>query len=92
MWMPYIFIAYLVLAFAIPVAIAVTPVWLGARRPRQVRCPVGGQLARIELDPWFAVRTHAVKGAPELCVRACSHWPERADCGRECLPQVEARP
>jgi hypothetical protein len=30
--------------------------------------------------------------APELRLSQCSRWPERADCGQECLSQIHAAP
>ena len=34
----------------------------------------------------------AVVGRPELRLRDCSRWPERAGCGQVCLTQVEESP
>ena len=88
MWMVYVFIAYMVLAVTLPVAFALTPVWLRSRRPRQVTCPQAGGLATIALDPWSAARMRVV-GGTDYRVRVCSRWPDRAGCGQECVGQVE---
>jgi len=34
----------------------------------------------------------AFVGAPALRLEQCSRWPERHDCGQECLRQIEADP
>lgn len=81
-----VFIAFLVLAFTIPVVRALAPVWRRARVVRQVRCPQTGEGAAIDLDAWFAVTRH-VLGDSELCVRHGSRRPEDR-CGRECLHQI----
>jgi len=84
MWPVYFFISYLVLALAIPVSLALAPVWRRTRAPRQVSCPGAGASALVALDPWYAVRMHAL-GNPEILIRRCSRWPENAGCARECL-------
>jgi hypothetical protein len=56
-----------------------------------VRCPETGQAAAVELDP-FRAALKVLFGAPALRLRDCSHWPERHDCSRACLQQIEAAP
>ena len=34
----------------------------------------------------------APQGRPQLRLDACTRWPERKDCGQECLGQVESAP
>lgn len=89
MWVASVFVAYLVLAFTIPLFGALAPVWRRARIPRQVRCPQIGEAAVIDLDTGYAVKNHAL-GNTELRVRHCSRWPEHNGCGRECLIQIAA--
>jgi hypothetical protein len=90
MWVAYTFIAYLVLALTIPVGLSLAPVWRGRRGSKQVRCPLSGGCCSIALDPWHAVRMHAL-GEYELRVRSCTGWPERCDCAQECLAQIAVR-
>jgi hypothetical protein len=87
MWPVYLVITWFVLAIAVPVAWASWRAWRRARVARQVTCPVIGAPAVITLDPWFAVRQHAL-GESELRIRGCNCWPERRDRGRECLEQA----
>jgi hypothetical protein len=89
MWVMYFFLTYLVLALLIPTALALGGAWRRARVPRPVTCPESSSAADVSLDPWYAVRMHAI-GDPEPLVRACSRWPDGAACGRQCLVQIGA--
>jgi len=88
MWVAYVFIGYLVMALAIPVSIALVPVWRRRQGAQQVTCPATGSSSIVTLDPWHAMRAHAL-GNYELRVRSCTGWPERCDCAQECLAQIE---
>ena len=87
MWVVYTFISYLVLALLVPTVWALWPTWRRARASRHVTCPGISAPALIALDPWYAVRMHAL-GNSELRVRRCARWPEHRDCGKECLAQI----
>ena len=87
MWVVYTVMAYFLLALLIPVAWASARTWQRARVSRRVTCPEGGTASLVMLDPWFAVRMHAL-GNGELRVRDCARWPERGGCSRECLGQL----
>ena len=56
------------------------------RGARLVECPETRQPAAVDVDAFKA----ALGGRLELS--ACSRWPERASCGRECLQQIERSP
>jgi hypothetical protein len=90
MWVVYFFISYLVLGLTIPICWSLVPLWRRARRSRRVSCPELSDGAVVQLDPWYAVRMHAV-GNPELRVRDCSQWPHRCSCGQECLIEIGVR-
>ena len=87
MWVAYTFIGYLALAIAVPVGLAMMPVWRTQRGVRQVRCPATGVCCSVALDRWHALRMHAI-GDYELRAKSCTAWPERCDCGQECLTQI----
>jgi len=89
MWVTYFFLSYLFLALAIPLCWSLAPLWRRTRQARGVRCPAISKTATIRLDPWHAVKMHAL-GDRELRVKTCSQWPERRACGRECLVEIEA--
>ena len=89
MWVVYVFIGYWILAIAGPAVWASWPTWRRARIARRVTCPGNSGPALVSLDPWYAVRMHAV-GNDELRVKNCGRWPEARKCGRECLEQIGA--
>ena len=84
MWAVFTVIGYFLLALLIPAVWSLAGVWRRTRGTRAVTCPELAGPAAIEFDGWYAVRMHAL-GEAELRVLACSHWPERSGCGRECL-------
>ena len=88
MWVAFAFIAYLMAAVTIPVAVALVPVWQRRKDAEQVICPYTGTSSLIVLDPWHAARMHAL-GSYELRVRSCTFWPEQCDCAQDCLSQLE---
>jgi hypothetical protein len=58
---------------------------------RVVACPETKAPAAVAVDAIHAALT-AVLGPPRLRLKRCSRWPERRDCGQECLAQIEAAP
>jgi len=61
------------------------------RGRRAVVCPDDNQCAEMEVDRKFALQA-AMQGKELSRVQACSHWPENAACGQECMAQLEATP
>jgi hypothetical protein len=61
------------------------------RGKRLVTCPETKKPASVEV-----AATEAAVGAflsePTLRLNECSRWPERQDCGQDCLQQIEADP
>jgi hypothetical protein len=91
MWPVYFIVSYFLLALLIPVCWSLAKTWRFARGARVLTCPPLGNTAQVALDPWFAMRRHAL-GADDFRVLECSHWPERRDCTQECLAQIAPRP
>jgi hypothetical protein len=60
------------------------------RGTRVVTCPETQHAAAVDIDVARAMLSGF--GPPELRLRECSRWPERRDCGQECLAQIEAAP
>jgi len=87
MWVAFTFIGYLILALALPTAWALRHAWQRARASRLVTCPGLNEVALITLDPWYAVRMHAL-GEQEFRVKECACWPGRRGCGQDCLTQI----
>lgn len=65
--------------------------WIVFRRQRLIDCPENRRPAGVQVDSWHAAWTGAA-GTPGLRLSSCTRWPERADCGQQCLSQIEAAP
>jgi hypothetical protein len=85
MWPAFVVLGFFLLAFVIPVSLALGSAWMRARRARTVTCPVEGTAALVELDPWFAARMRAL-GNSEVRIASCTHWPR--ECAHECAKQI----
>ncbi len=70
----------------------VLPVMLHAytrfRGTRPVTCPSDTEAATVQLDAVRAGVTAAF-GAPNIRISQCSRWPQRMQCGRGCLAQIQ---
>src|SRR6185503_10341548 len=75
---------YLVVPFA-------AHAYLRYRGKRIITCPETRRPAAVQVDARHAALTAAIS-RPELRLKTCSRWPEREDCGQECLLQVELSP
>jgi hypothetical protein len=62
--------------------------YLKWRGKRLVTCPRDQAPAGVEIDAMLAALT-TKKG---LVLTECTHWPERQNCGQECLEQIESSP
>ena len=88
-----IVIAVVVLALALFLfrAIPGVQVYFRLRGQRLVTCPETQSAAAVEV-----AATEAALGClvnePTLRLEQCSRWPERQNCGQECLQQIEAEP
>jgi hypothetical protein len=61
------------------------------RGTRVVRCPETNESVGVEVDAGRAA-LGAAFGTARFELTDCTRWPERRDCGRECLGQIEAAP
>lgn len=75
---------WFVLALAIPIAMAVGGAWRGSKGRRTVICPETNQSTLIELHAGHAALMHIIGDRPRR-IQACTRWPERQGCGRNCL-------
>jgi hypothetical protein len=62
-----------------------------ARGPRLVTCPETGEPIVVEVDPMDAA-FHTLLKTPEVHLKSCTRWPERAGCGQECMTQIDSAP
>lgn len=87
---------FLIIGLVFLVSLAV-PAWMYWRNYRKYRgarvitCPETGCPAAVELDAARAARSFTFDDA-ELRLASCSRWPERKDCGQDCLAQIEDSP
>lgn len=65
--------------------------WWKFRGDRVVTCPETRRTVGVKVDARHVAAT-SLAGSPQLRLSSCTRWPERADCGQECLSQVAAAP
>ena len=58
---------------------------------RIVSCPETHRAATVQVAAGKAA-WEAIVGSDEVRLSACSRWPEKQDCGQECLRQIEDAP
>ena len=61
------------------------------RGKRLVKCPETHKTVAVELDAKGAAR-EAFAHKPRLQLSECTRWPERKDCGQECLAEIAMSP
>ncbi len=64
--------------------------YLRYRGTRLVTCPETKVAAAVEVDAFQAAFTGSA--ASKLRLMECSRWPDRENCGQDCLRQIEAAP
>jgi hypothetical protein len=87
----YVIILIAVLAALYFIVPRVAGNYLKYRGKRVIICPETRKPAGVVVRAAHAGFTGVV-GDPELRLKSCSRWPERQDCGQECLLQVEIAP
>jgi len=78
------------LVTGLPVALSLQNYYRNRGR-QPVICPDSGQPADVEVDRKFAFLS-AWRGQEHSRLESCSRWPQKGDCGQECLEQLEASP
>lgn len=61
------------------------------RGKRLVNCPENHQTAAVELDAREAAH-EAFTHKPRMQLTECSRWPDRKDCGQQCLAEIATAP
>lgn len=61
------------------------------RGKRLITCPETNHAAAVDVAAGEAA-VGAFLSEPTLRLKQCSRWPERQDCGQECLQQIEVDP
>jgi hypothetical protein len=87
----YILAALAILALFVKVAESFGKVYFKYRGDRVITCPENQRPAGVHLDLGHALLSPVGPDA-DLRLKSCSRWPERQDCGQQCLQQIEAAP
>ncbi len=78
------------LVTGLPVALSLQSYFQNRGRQSAI-CPETGEPAEIEVDRKFSFWT-ALRGQEHSRLQSCTRWPEKGDCGQECLAQVDPSP
>jgi hypothetical protein len=65
--------------------------WMRFRGARVITCPENKRPAGVHVDARHAMAT-ALGTAPQLRLSECSRWPEKQNCGQECLREIGNAP
>jgi hypothetical protein len=66
--------------------------YLKYRGTRVVTCPETKEYVAVNVAAKDAALSATTIGDPFVHLKSCTRWPERKDCGQECLAQIEAAP
>ncbi len=89
----YIALAVLLLAVGLFLFRAIPGIraYLNFRGKRLITCPETHHTEAVDVAAG-EVAVGAFLAEPTLRLKECSRWPERQDCGQECLSQIEIGP
>jgi hypothetical protein len=79
-----------ILLVALPIGVSLQSYFRNRGR-RTVVCPDNHEPVTVEIDNKFAFAT-ALRGQEHERLHSCSRWPEKGECGQECLAQVNPSP
>jgi hypothetical protein len=85
-----LFLIGALLVTGLPIALSLQNYYQNRGR-QSVTCPDSGQPVDVEVDNRFAFWT-ALRGQEHWRLQSCSRWPEKGDCGQECLAEIEPSP
>jgi len=85
-----LFVIGAVVLVALPIGFSLQSYFRNRGR-RTVVCPDNREPVTVEVDNKFAFRT-ALRGQEHERLESCSRWPEKGDCGQECLAQIDPSP
>ena len=87
-------VTIIAIAFGLSWIPAIVVYFIARRRDsgeRVISCPETHSTEVVRVDAGHAAWT-ALRGEKELRLEACTRWPERMDCGRDCLAEIESAP
>ena len=83
-----VILAFAALYFTVPYIVGT---YVRYRGTMVITCPETRKPAAVEVDTSHAALTAAFV-EPDLRLKNCTRWPEKKDCGQECLLQIEVAP
>ena len=83
--------AVVLLALLVVLGLVFGRAYLKYRGDRVITCPENRRPAGVVVDTGHVLLT-TLEGKPDLRLKSCSRWPERQDCGQQCLRQIEVAP
>ena len=86
-----LWVGFVLLALLLVLAEVFGRAFLKYQGARVITCPENRRPAGVALDTGHVLLT-MLEGKTNLRLRSCSRWPERQDCGQQCLRQIEAAP
>ena len=78
------------LVTGLPVALSLQSYFQNRGRQPAI-CPENGESVDVEVDNEYSFWT-ALRGQEHSRLKSCTRWPEKGDCGQECLAQVDPSP
>jgi hypothetical protein len=87
----FIWVSFVLLALLAILGLVFGRAYLKFRGERVITCPENRRPAGVLVDTRH-VLLMTLEGKDNLRLKLCSRWPERQDCGQECLRQIEAAP
>ena len=77
-----------VIAFSAVGVLWVLPTWRKYQGKWVVTCPESKNPSGVVVDTAHVVVT-AFRGDPDVRLKDCSRWPEKAGCGQACVAEIE---
>lgn len=85
LWLPLFITAAVALAFF--ASLLLREFYMAYRGSRAVSCPENHRQVAVSFDALHAASTR-LAGKADLRLATCTRWPERRNCGQECMPQA----
>ena len=85
------FTTLVILVAVVIVLVRAVKSYMKWRGTRVIICPESRQPAGVEVDAGHAALLAPIN-AGAFRLKDCGRWPERSDCGQECLHDIEASP
>ena len=85
-----LFLVGAIVLLALPIGFSLKSYFRNRGR-KTVICPENREPVTVEMDSKYALQT-ALRGQEHERLQSCSRWPDKEDCGQECLAQIDPTP